>query len=63
MTKEESVVQFSEIVLQGMREGVAKAIERHRCLGESIVVMKDGKIIEIPADQIPPVNIFSNGQP
>lgn len=61
MTNEARVAKFSEIVLEGMRKGVAKAIERHRRLGESIVVMQDGKIVEIPVAQITPVNIPVSG--
>jgi hypothetical protein len=60
MINEGKSAQLSQIALQSMREGVAKAIERHRRLGESIVVMQDGKIVEIPADQIPPANIPVN---
>ena len=63
MTHKERNVQFSEIALQSMREGVAKAIERHRRLGESIVVMENGKIIELSADQITPSNISVHGKP
>ena len=38
----------------GVRRGVARALEEHRRAGRSIVVWKDGKIVWIPPEQIPP---------
>jgi len=38
----------------GVRRGVARALEEHRRAGRSIVVWKDGKIVRIPPEQIPP---------
>jgi hypothetical protein len=38
-----------------IKEGVARAIERHRRLGESIVIWRDGHVVTIPADEIPPL--------
>ncbi len=38
----------------GVRRGVAQALEEHRRAGRSIVVWKDGKIVWIPPEQIPP---------
>jgi hypothetical protein len=34
------------------REGARKAILRHKALGESIVIWRDGRTIEVPPDQI-----------
>jgi len=34
------------------REGVRRALLRHKLLGESIAVWRDGKMVEIPPDQI-----------
>ncbi len=39
----------------GVRRGVARALEEHRRAGRSIVVWKDGKIVWIPPEQIPPL--------
>jgi hypothetical protein len=39
---------------EAMQEAVSLAIEKHRRLGQSIVVVQDGEIVEIPPDQIPP---------
>ncbi len=39
----------------GVRRGVAQALEEHRRAGRSIVVWKDGKIVWIPPEQIPPL--------
>lgn len=36
----------------GVRRGVARALAEHKKAGRSIVVSKNGKVIEIPPDQI-----------
>ncbi len=38
---------------QGVKVAVAQALERHRKLGESIAVWRDGQVVTLPADQIP----------
>jgi hypothetical protein len=38
----------------GVRAAIADALERHRRLGESISVFKDGQIVTLTADRIPP---------
>lgn len=42
-----------EKILEGVKEGVAQALERHRRLGQSIAVWQDGKVAILEADQIP----------
>jgi hypothetical protein len=34
------------------REGVRAALRRHKRLGESIAVWRDGRVVEIPPDEI-----------
>lgn len=49
---------------QAMRDGVQEALWRHKCLGESIVVWENGKIVWLSADEIPvtgPPPPLSNG--
>lgn len=48
--------RLSELVDTGIRQAVAEAIERHRLLGQSIVVCKDGQIVTLTPDQIPPLD-------
>ena len=38
----------------GVKKAIADAIERHRRLGESISILKDGKVVTLTADQILP---------
>ncbi len=38
----------------GVKAAVAETIERHRRLGESSSIFKDGKIVTLSADQIQP---------
>jgi hypothetical protein len=46
--------KLSERIDAGVRIAIAEAIERHRRLGESISIFKDGKIVTLTAEQIPP---------
>lgn len=48
--------RLSDAIDTGIRQAVAEAIERHRLLGQSIVVYKDGQIVTLTPDQIPPLN-------
>ena len=40
----------------GVKQAIAIAIERHRKLGESISIWKDGKVVTLTPDQIPPLS-------
>lgn len=42
-------------ILEGARVAVAEAIETHRRLGQSIVVMRDGKVTWIAPEDIVPL--------
>lgn len=37
---------------QGLKKAVADAIKRHKLLGQSIAVWRDGKVVIIPAKEI-----------
>lgn len=37
-----------------MAEGIARALEEHRLLGRSIFTWRDGRVVEIPPEEIPP---------
>jgi hypothetical protein len=41
---------------QGVKVAVAQALERHRKLGESIAVWRDGQVVTLTADQIPVID-------
>jgi hypothetical protein len=45
----------TEGCVRAMRDSLDEALERHRLLGESIVVEQDGQIVEIPASEIEPL--------
>lgn len=49
MKKEIDYIKRMEI---GVRRGVSKALERHKKLGEAIVIWRDGKVVTIPAEEI-----------
>jgi uncharacterized protein (DUF2249 family) len=37
----------------GVKFAIANAIERHRRLGESISILRDGEVVTLTADEIP----------
>lgn len=37
----------------GVKAAIAEALERHRKLGESIAVWRDGQVVVLRAEQIP----------
>lgn len=41
------------LIEAGVKEAIAKALERHKLLGESIAVWKDGKVTILSAAEIP----------
>jgi len=45
-------VNFLQAVDRAMYEGVQRALAEHKRLGQSIVVSRDGQIVEIPAEEI-----------
>lgn len=53
MTNEEKFL----VITRGAQQAVSEAIERHRRLGESIVIWRDGKIVTLTADEIPPQDL------
>ena len=44
-------------------EAVARAIEEHRRLGHSIAIWRDGKVVIVPPEEIPPYTPQPNGAP
>ena len=41
-----------ERVLEALTRGVNRALWRHKQLGESIVIWENGKVVEIPPEEI-----------
>jgi hypothetical protein len=52
---EKELPELQKKIDMGVKKAIAEAIEKHRLLGQSISVERDGKVITIPADQIPPL--------
>ena len=38
---------------EALRRGVGEAILRHKKLGNSIVIWRDGRVVELPPEEIP----------
>jgi hypothetical protein len=41
------------IILKALGAGVQAALAEHKRLQQSVVIWKDGKVVEVPADEIP----------
>lgn len=46
--------KLSEQIDIGVKAAIAEAIERHRRLGESISILKEGQVVTLTPEQIPP---------
>lgn len=40
------------LIAAGVKEAIALALERHKRLGESIAVWKDGQVVIVPPEEI-----------
>jgi len=52
MTREEGK-RLHEAIDRGVKKGVAEALRRHKERGQSIYIWQDGKVVEIPPEEIP----------
>ena len=55
LMNESRLTKIHQKIDAGVKVAIAEAIERHRKLGESISIWKDGKVVTLTADQIPPL--------
>lgn len=55
-----TLTELQQKIDAGVKIAIAKAIEKHRKLGESISIGQDGKVITLTADQIPPLKLDNN---
>ena len=51
--------KLSSQIDTGVKLAIAKAVERHRKLGESISIWQDGKVVTLTAEEIPQVPTVS----
>ena len=42
-----------DVITRALKKGVRDALRRHKLLGQSVVVMKDGKIVWLRPEEIP----------
>ena len=52
---EKALQPLSQLLLPGIQQAVAQAIERHRRLGQSIAVMRDDQVVILTAEEIEPL--------
>jgi hypothetical protein len=48
--------KLSSQIDTGVKLAIAKAVERHRKLGESISIWQDGKVVTLTAEEIPQIS-------
>lgn len=48
---------LSRLIEDGVKRGVARALAEHKRAGRSVVVMKDGKIVELSPEDIPDTGV------
>jgi hypothetical protein len=48
----ENVFDDQSAILTALNRGADEAVKRHKLLGQSIAVWRDGKAVVIPADEI-----------
>jgi hypothetical protein len=53
MSHEEIILEHHHQVFEGVKAAVAQVLDRHRRLGESIVVMRGSNIVTLTGDEIP----------
>ncbi len=53
---EQKLVKLSDRIDAGVKVAIAEAIEKHRRLGQSIRIWRDGKIVTLTAAEIPPLS-------
>ena len=51
----DELIRDSAAQAEAMRDSIDKDIERHRLLGHSIWVWRDGRVVEVPAKEITPL--------
>ncbi|MEW6495303.1 MAG: hypothetical protein AB1589_22725 [Cyanobacteriota bacterium] len=56
-------MRLSTQIDRGVKAAVAEAIEKHRRLGQSISIWRDGKVITLTASEIPKVDLSPNPSP
>lgn len=47
------VTELHQKIDAGVKFAIVNAIKRHRRLGESISILRDGKVVTLTADEIP----------
>ncbi len=50
-------MRLSSKIDAGVKAAIAQAIEKHRKLGQSISIWRDGKVVTLTAEQIPQIQV------
>ncbi len=50
-------IRLSAKIDAGVKAAITEAIEKHRKLGQSISIWRDGKVVTLAAEQISPIQI------
>jgi hypothetical protein len=50
-------IRLSSKIDAGFKAAIAQAIKKHRQLGQSISIWRDGKVVTLTAEQIPQIQV------
>lgn len=50
-------IRLSSKIDAGVKGAITQAIEKHRKLGQSISIWRDGKVVTLTAEQISPISL------
>lgn len=57
---EQDLEKLDDKIDAGVKNAIAEAIEKHRKLGQSIAIWRDGKVVILTADEIPKLPSTTN---
>ena len=49
----DEILSRPELIVEAVRRGVRQAVREHKLLGLPMVGWENGRVVEIPADQLP----------
>lgn len=50
-------IRLSSKIDAGVKAAITQAMEKHRKLGQSISIWRDGKVVTLTAEQIPQIQV------
>ena len=51
------IFEEGTLIDKALTSAVREAVERHRRLGQHVIIWRDGKVVRLPPEEIPPYEI------